>query len=248
VKFHHIDFDFFVPKQLDFCLSSCKVLDLASHTGESSICCSERGATSVIGLEPRLELVQQAIDLADHNKINNVEYIVGDATDKDQLTRLLTNIDTVITFGMFYHIADHNLMLKTICESGAKHLIIETEFGPESPNPSADWYVEKTDWLLAGHNGYTKILAGVPNLKWIKDCLSIYGWEINYYKAFYQGYPDNPRQRMIICAVNSKFYEVKDQLPEDIWEWHIEPNCIVGKEFLSEVSNILESDNINAAP
>lgn len=234
MKFHNINFDFFVPKCLEFMLVDQHVLDLASHTGESSICCSEYGAKTVIGVEPREHLVQQSIKLAKSLNFDNVDYVTGDACNKDQMIGFLKNVDTVITFGMFYHIADHNLLLQTICESKAKHIILETEYGPETPLPSIDWYVEQTDSALAGYNGYDKILAGAPNLKWIDDCLSIYGWKIVYYKSFYQEYATNPRQRMILAAVNLKNYNVNNfkDLPDHIWEWHVEPDQMVAKEFI----------------
>lgn len=234
MKFHNMDFSFFIPEKLNFLFKNCRVLDLASHTGESSICCSEQGAILTLGVEPRIELVTRAKLLAAENNIDNVEYIVGDATDKDQLIKLLHEIDTVITFGMFYHIADHNLLIKTICESSAKHVIIETEYGPETSFPSIDWYVEETLDVLAGYNGYSQILAGAPNLQWIKDCLKIYGWKIIYYKSFYKDYPNFDRRRMIIAAVNLKNYSENkiSDIPDDLWEWHVEPNQLVAKTFI----------------
>ena len=118
-----------------------------------------------------------------------------------------------------------------MCSSDLKHLVLETEYGPETATPSIDWYVENTDWPLAGYNGIDKILAGVPNLKWISDCLDIYKWKIVYYKSFVYG----SNQRMIIGAVNSKYYDTSDvvDLPEHLWEWSIEPNSMTAKEFYS---------------
>jgi hypothetical protein len=234
MKFHNKNFDFFIPRELDFFLKDCRVLDLASHTGESTICISERGAKSVVGVEPRIELIDQSKVLAKQNNIDNVCFVPGDCTNKDQLLKFLQNVDTVTTFGMFYHIADHNVLIRNICESGAKHLLIETEYGPESPLPSMHWYVENTEENIRGWNGYAEILAGVPNLKWINDCLTIYNWQIIYYKAFYQGHKtQDQRQRMIIGAVNLKDYnsEKIDTLPENLWEWSIQPNCDVAKIF-----------------
>jgi predicted RNA methylase len=230
MKFRNSDFEFFVPKSLEFMLADQHVLDLASHTGESSICCSEYGAKTVIGVEPREHLVQQSIKLAKSLNFDNVDYVTGDACNKDQMIGFLKNVDTVVTFGMFYHIADHNLLLQTICESKAKHIILETEFGPETPLPSIDWCVEQTDNVRNGHNGYDKILVGAPNLKWIDDCLSVYGWKIVYFKAFYQ----DLRQRMILAAVNLKNYNFNDfkDLPDHIWEWHVESNQMVDKKFI----------------
>ena len=234
MKFHNLDFSFFVPANLKFMINRRCVLDLASHSGESSICCSEYGAVSVLGVEPRQDLVTKSIEVANTHNIINVTYTVGDATNRDQLLTYLKNIDTVITFGMFYHIADHNLLLRTICESETKHVIIETEYGPETSTPGIDWYVENTDSILAGYNDYAQILAGAPNLKWIEDCLSIYSWKIVYYKAFYQDYHTNPRQRMILAAVNLKYFDKSKirPLPIDLWEWHVEPNQMVAKEFI----------------
>jgi len=240
MKFRNKDFNFFVPDKLKFMFQNNRILDLASHTGESSICCSEVGAKTVLGVEPREELVNESINLAKKLGVSNVSYIVGDACDKDQMVKFLENIDTVVTFGMFYHLADHNLLLKTICESSARHIILETEYGPETSLPSISWYIEDTDSVMAGHNGYKKILAGAPNLKWINDCLGIYNWKIVYYKAFYHNYETNPRERMVLAAVNLKNYipnKIKD-LPDHLWEWHVEPNQIVAKEFYGFLNEI----------
>ena len=235
-----MDFTFFIPHELNFLFKNCRVLDLASHTGESSICCREHGASLVLGVEPRGDLVEKSKVLAKEHSITNVEYVVGDATDINQLKNLLCDIDTVITFGMFYHIADHNMLIKTICESNAKHIIIETEYGPETSLPNIDWYVEETNSPITGYNGYSQILAGAPNLQWIVDCLNIYGWKIIYYKAFYQGYPSDPRQRMILSAVNLKKYDKNKikSIPQDLWKWHIELNQIEAKTFIGYTNEV----------
>jgi len=237
MKFHGLDFDFFLPKQLNFFIEDRAVLDLASHTGESSICISELGAKIVIGLEPRKQLVETANNKIKELEIDNVSFIVGDATNQNQMLDLLKGIDTVTTFGMFYHIADHHLLLKTICESSAKHLLLETEYGPESPNPSIDWCVENTQDVLHGFTIYPNTIAGSPNLQWIFQVLKIYNWQLVYYKSFYQPgrYQQDIRQRFIVGAVNLKYIDTSNlkHAPDNLWEWKIDPNKIVGKEFLA---------------
>lgn len=239
--FHNMEFEFFLPPSLNFFVKGCNVLDIAGCLAGSSICLSERGAKSVIGTDPRPETVDQAIEYLKKTNITNVNFKQGDVTDFNDLKIMLTNIDTVTTFGMLYHLTDHNMIFKTIAESQqCKYLLFETEYGPETDVPDIGWYIESTQSIGAGFNNYPTILAGAPNLEWFKQTLDIYGWQIVYYKSFLSQWelqPPSlfvgPRQRIIVGAVNKKFVDTSHlpKLPDDMWIWHIEPNQVVGKHF-----------------
>jgi predicted RNA methylase len=226
--------EYFIPEALNFFIKDCDVLDIASYTGKSSASIKCMGARSVVGLEPRTESIEIAQDLIRLNSLDSVSFVKGDATDANSLTALLEGKDTVTNFGMFYHIADHHLFLKTICNSQVKHLILESEFGPECSTPNMDWYVETTDWDKAGFNGYASILAGVPNFPWVNIILELYGWQTVFYKAFYHD-SRAMHQRFVIGAVNTRFVDTHTlpKLPGNLWEWNIVPNSITGREFIA---------------
>jgi len=235
-KFRGRDFDFFIPS-LNF-FTDKNVLDIASHTGDSTVCISNLNAKSVLGLEPRRELVEISRKFAKENN-SNVTFICCDGTDHNLLPTLLNDIDVVTNFGMFYHINDHFNFLKTICTSDVKFLLLETIFGLESSFPTILCNVETTDDVLHGINSeFPKVMTGAPNIVWIKQVLEIFNWQITFFKGFLNlsdARPDgeHARERMVIGATNLNYVDLSDKpkIPEDFWEWSVESNSKIAKVF-----------------
>jgi hypothetical protein len=216
--------DFFVGK---------RVLDTASHRGQSSIDIAALGATSVVGIEVRPKSVEMAHKLLANTNCNNVQYICGDITDYTLLDKTLTEIDTVACFGVFYHLHDHFNFLKHICTSSCTRLVIETLFGLESPNPTMACVVESVEGNSGqqGVNaGFDRVMIGSPNIVWIQQVLEIFNWHIVYFVT--DNYGD---ERMILGAVNGNKIDVSayPKFPGDMWQWAIEPNSITGTKKFS---------------
>ena len=97
------------------------VLDIASHDGRWSFASLEAGAHSVVGIEPRTELVQAAEENFRQYGVDPERYrfIVGDVFDVLKTQRL--EVDVVFCSGFLYHAARHvelfSLMNGLDCES-----------------------------------------------------------------------------------------------------------------------------------
>jgi SAM-dependent methyltransferase len=232
MRFRKKDFNFYVPS-LEF-FKDKNVLDIASHTGESSVAICKLNAKFVTALEIREELVTQAWQLAHKEGVDNIQFVCGDATNLMLLKKLLHNIDTVTCFGMFYHIHDHFNFIKNICTSSAKYFLLETLFGIESPNPTMLCNVEKTQPITCGANlGFDHVMVGAPNLIWIKQVLDIFNWQIVFFKTDIDKYAVGAHERMNIGAVNLKYVDIKNNptMPDHMWEWQTNTEQNGGKIF-----------------
>ena len=209
------------------------VLDIASYDGSSSITLAELGAKKVIGIEPRTESIELAKENLKKSGYSNIEFVCGDATDYDLMDKLLTGVDSVACFGVFYHLTDHFKFLKKICSSSCQYLLIETLFGLESPNPTMVCAVEPTtgnDNQNGINEGYSHVMFGVPNIVWLQQVFDIFNWQIAYFITDNLG-----DERMIVGAVNKKFINVDASkvMPDDMWVWEIADGETIGKKKFS---------------
>jgi hypothetical protein len=209
------------------------VLDIASYDGVTSFDIANLGAKKVIGVEPRKTSVTKANASLEKLGYTNVKFVCGDATDYQLMETLLTDIDTVACFGVFYHLTDHFKFLKKICTSNCKYLLIETLFGLESSNPTMLCVVEPTvgnDDQSGINDGFAQVMVGAPNIVWIQQVLEIFNWQITYFTT-----DDLGDERMFIGAVNRNFIDVTfaAKLPQDAWQWDVEYgiNVVGNKKF-----------------
>jgi hypothetical protein len=111
-------------------LSGAKILDIASHDGRWTFAALQAGASYVKGIEPRQELIDNAIETFAHYEIAPARYIFkcGDVFD------LLADesFDVVLCLGFFYHTIRHAELLDRIERTGARFVIIDTEVTPTS--------------------------------------------------------------------------------------------------------------------
>ena len=115
-------------------LSGKKILDIASHDGRWSFAALQAGAAFVKGIEPRQQLIDNAVNSFDHYGIEPGRYKFerGDVFD------LLGNesFDVVLCLGFFYHTIRHAELLDRIERTGAKFVVIDTEVTPPSGEAS----------------------------------------------------------------------------------------------------------------
>src|SRR6478609_5933848 len=103
-----------------------RVLDIASHDGRWSLAALATGAQSVIGIEARPELVQNAVETLDHYGYgpDRAQFIAGDIFS----TFLAQDfeVDVVLCLGFLYHTMRYNELMHGIRKTGARHVIIDT--------------------------------------------------------------------------------------------------------------------------
>jgi hypothetical protein len=140
------------------------------------------GAKHVSGVEVREQLVNQS---RQQLSANNVEFFTADITDYDFISPLVKNSDTITCFGVLYHLFDHFKFLSHILAPNIEHVLIETEFGPETLNPEMFWGFENTDNILHGYHKNLKIIPnGTPNLSWILQSADIFGFKCDWIQHY----------------------------------------------------------------
>ena len=158
------------------------VLDLACHTGESTKIIHELGAEHVYAVEVRPDLIKTA----QQNLVaNNVQFMIEDITNYAVMSSLVAKSNTITCFGVLYHLFDHFRFLECILQPNIEYVLIETEFGSESPNPEMYWGVETTDQVLHGWHNHAKIIPhGTPNLSWILQSADIFNFKCDWIQHY----------------------------------------------------------------
>lgn len=111
-------------------LAGKKVLDIASHDGRWSFAALKAGASHVIGIEPRGELVDNAHQtFAEYGvESGRFRFLRGDVFDV--LREGGYGFDVVMCLGFFYHTIRHPELLDIIERTGANLVVIDTEVTP----------------------------------------------------------------------------------------------------------------------
>lgn len=105
-----------------------RVLDIASHDGRWTLAAIKAGAAHVVGIEPRRELVDNAVLTLSEYGIDPgmFDLQIGDIFDTIRGQRF----DVVLCLGFYYHTIRHAQLLDLIERTGAGFVIIDTEVTP----------------------------------------------------------------------------------------------------------------------
>ena len=166
-----------------------KVIDFASHAGEFSLLSLHSGASSVVATNVRqeyLDIASECMELAGYK--DKFKALFADLHDYELNTKLCKNVDTVLLFGILYHLHDHMLVLDSIARATPKTIIIETAEDSDiidNPNPLVYWSEEFTStWRNAWQEGKEKVFVGVPNKAWIDAAMD----SLDYVPVSYKRY------------------------------------------------------------
>lgn len=134
-----------------------RVLDIASHDGRWTFAALQAGASHVVGIEPRQELIDNA-------RVTFLEYGVPDGTHELWTSGVMEAIegvraDTVLCLGFYYHTRHHVDLLDKIERTGAQFVVIDTEITPG-----------REEMPLSSANGEARQVFGNPySLQLIRD-------------------------------------------------------------------------------
>jgi 2-polyprenyl-3-methyl-5-hydroxy-6-metoxy-1,4-benzoquinol methylase len=106
---------------------SKRILDLGAHDGRWTWAFLESGASFVTGVEGRPETAKRLItQLTTKSKFDGrYEFIVADVFDA--LTNFQTSqFDTICCLGIFYHIMNHDLLMKLVDRLKPEAIIIDS--------------------------------------------------------------------------------------------------------------------------
>ena len=106
-------------------IAGAKVLDLASHDGRWCYGFAGAGATSVVGIEARPELVAEFSNSPDPALRAKVDMRVGDLFDgiRAEIAKGET-YDVIGVFGILYHIMDHFSLFQLLRDLKPKLVIV----------------------------------------------------------------------------------------------------------------------------
>ena len=146
-------------------IAGAKVLDLASHDGRWCYGFAGAGATSVVGIEARPELVAEFSNYPDPALRAKVDMRVGDLFDgiRAEIAKGET-YDVIGVFGILYHIMDHFSLFQLLRDLKPKLVIVDSEFVMRD-NATIQLIYERTDNILNAapqYPGQRRALKGVP--------------------------------------------------------------------------------------
>ena len=178
-------------------LDGARVLDIASHDGRWSLAALACGASSVVGIEARPDLVEHANANLEHYGYGSDRYrfVVGDV--HDVLNAMDLDADVVLCLGFLYHTMRYNELFSGIRRTGARHLVIDTEApGMMRPRPLVQVFTEPSEKQSAAAADAltfgTSVLTGRPNLAAIRTMLDCYGYRVERLSDWAGVLRDNP--------------------------------------------------------
>jgi ubiquinone/menaquinone biosynthesis C-methylase UbiE len=158
-------------------LKDKKVIDLACGVGYWSLFCCNNQSLDVVGVDVRDDLIKVAKSIQHDHNINNVKFLTEDIHNYRQIEELCYDRDTVLLFGILYHVHDHLEILKAVCQPNVSHVVIETCEHSDiiDVNEPMIWWNSKeiTIDISAGfYKGNEIIRVGYPNSAWFDSAMS----------------------------------------------------------------------------
>lgn len=160
-----------------------RVLDLGCHDGRWAYAMASLGASKVIGIEGRQDLLNCFSVFPDNKFKSNVELVCGDLFE--QLDTLVSNgskFDIVAVFGIFYHVMDHFRLLKLVSSLEPRLVIIDSEF-IEVDNAMIQVVTEDTSNPLNAIpqvHGQSRAVIGIPSTRAVEFMASALGYELEW--------------------------------------------------------------------
>lgn len=186
-----------------------RVLDIASHDGRWSFAALQAGATHVTGIEPRQELIDNAIETFKHYGVDSSRYNFNQGDVFEFLKG--QQFDVVLCLGFYYHTVRHAELLDLIERTGASFVVIDTEVTPfveeldvssgmdprlvyGNPNGIQLLRDEVDDQQMAWHDSMTRngfTLVGRPSRAAIKFMSDHFGYGIESF-SWSEFFAQNP--------------------------------------------------------
>lgn len=106
--------------------AGARVLDIGAHDGRFSLAAADAGASEVVGVEPRPQMVRSAQRLAAELEFSDrVTFREGEMVET--LSRIEPGaFDVIMLLGVFYHTMHHFRILTELKRCNPKHAVIDT--------------------------------------------------------------------------------------------------------------------------
>lgn len=156
------------------------VLDLASHNGRWTYAALIAGATYVLGIKGRQELVDRGLPEFAEFPAERYKFICGDVYDQEALARSVGHdrFDTVLCLGLFYHIADHYRLIRQMRGFNPSAMIFDSPF-VKLDQPMIRFNQEDSgdpSNAMPEHEDVTAAMRGVASIGFMRQAAKISGY------------------------------------------------------------------------
>ena len=164
-------------------LAGARVLDIASHDGRWSLAALRTGASHVVGVEARPELVEHARRNLGRYGVDETAYrfVAGDVFDV--LARDRIEADVVLCLGSLYHTLRWNELFARMRATGAGTILVDTEVHQPDTGPVAHLRTEPVDResaAVADDLSYgERVLVGRPTRSALALLGRAYGYRLS---------------------------------------------------------------------
>jgi methyltransferase family protein len=164
--------------------AGAKVLDIASHDGRWSFAALQAGAASVVGIEGRPELVDNARETFAHYGVDPARYrfVAGDVFHA--LAEEQDEYDVVLCLGFLYHTLRYNELFALIRRLNPRHLIIDTQVAKGEHTVirlRVEHAVLQSNSIADDFSHDGRVLTGRPTLNGLELIVDAYGFELERY-------------------------------------------------------------------
>lgn len=172
-----------------------RVLDIASHDGRWSFAALQAGSASVVGLEGRPELIENANETFEKYGIDPARYRFVGGDLFHTLAEEQGEFDVVLCLGFLYHTLRYNELFARIRQLNPKYLIIDTQVA-RGEHLAIRLRVEDAAFTSNAvaddfaHEG--RVLTGRPTVNGLEAMTSAYGFELERYSDWAGLLRDNP--------------------------------------------------------
>jgi hypothetical protein len=173
-----------------------RVIDIASHDGRWSLAALETGASEVVGIEAREDLVRAARENVSHYGIgeSRVRFVNGDVFDV--LGKEVGEADVILCLGYLYHTLRYNELMIRIREANPRHLVVDTVVLRGRKKPFVRLRLDRNERqrnAVGDSFSYGEAtLVGWPSLPALELLVTAYGFEVLRYSDWGSLLRDNP--------------------------------------------------------
>jgi Methyltransferase domain len=176
--------------------AGARVIDIGSHDGRWSLAALKSGATEVIGIEAREDLVAAAREnLRQYGSGDGrCEFIAGDVFPV--LAQQTFDADVVLCLGYLYHTLRYGELMRRIRDMDPRYLIIDTEVLPRVKRRFVrlrlDHSASQWNAVADSYSYAEKTLVGRPSIPALEFILEAFDLKIERYSDWASLLRDNP--------------------------------------------------------
>ena len=194
-----------------------RVLDLASHDGRWSLAALKNGATHVVGIEGRPELVAHAKENFEHYRIERGRYrfVAGDIFK--EIETPYAAFDLVLCLGFLYHTLRYNELMYQVRRMEPRHVIIDTGvIDDEEPvvRLRTEPVAEQRNAIADAYSWRGGVLSGEPSVAAVAKLLSAYDFEVERMTDWAQLLGANPDAKGVLDYATGRRITVRARTVE----------------------------------